>query len=129
MDTSNVYRKFRAVVRLGGLAPARPIIFTHDDCVVHIHVRLISGVVCVCDKDNITSACIPTCTLIYIINCLCADKERCPREVCVYKRERAGVLMVECDGCNQWYHSKCAHLTKKEAETSTNWFCQQCVKK
>ena len=74
----------------------------------------------------ITSAFIPRCTLIS--TCLCADKERCPREVCVYKRERAGVLMVECDGCNQWYHSKCVHLTKKEAKTCTNWFCQQCLK-
>ena len=36
--------------------------------------------------------------------------------MCVYKRERAGVLVVECDGCQQWYHAKCVNLQKKEVE-------------
>ena len=94
----------------------------------HIHVRLFRGVVFVCDKDN-SYYHIYMYIDLYIIDCLCADKERCPMEVCVYKRERASILTVECDGCNQWHHSKCVHLTKKEAETSTNWFCQQCFKR
>ena len=72
-----------------------------------------------------TSLQISVLALRFSVEPLCADKERCPRGVCVYKRERAGILMVECDGCKQWYHAKCAHLQKKEAE---DWFCQRCRK-
>ena len=56
------------------------------------------------------------------------DKDTCPKDICLYKRYRAGIScrMVQCDNCKQWYHQKCVSVTKKQAETVIEWLCKRC---
>ena len=53
-------------------------------------------------------------------------KERCPKPLCGYKRERAGTPWVVCSMCEQWFHCRCVGLTKKMAEDLPEWFCKDC---
>ena len=43
-------------------------------------------------------------------------KTHCPVNVCIFMRERKGRPWVCCNSCDQWYHCKCAGLTKKKQE-------------
>ena len=56
-----------------------------------------------------------------------ADKEKCPKSECGYKRERAGTPWVVCTKCDQWYHCRCVVLSKAKADQLPEWCCKNCT--
>ncbi|KAK1423901.1 hypothetical protein QVD17_19211 [Tagetes erecta] len=36
-------------------------------------------------------------------------------------------LMVQCDGCNDWFHPACIDITAEEAKVMEHFFCQSCM--
>ena len=44
---------------------------------------------------------------------------------CQYGRPHSLNEMIQCDGCDAWFHFQCAHI--KRAPDS-NWFCSNCTK-
>lgn len=51
-------------------------------------------------------------------NIIYAGKEMCPRSICTYKLVKANTPWVACSSCDQWYHCRCVHLTKKRQKHS-----------
>ena len=39
------------------------------------------------------------------------------------------LFMVECEGCDEWFHPECLRLTKKEVEKMAHLICPECTKK
>ncbi|KAJ4963423.1 hypothetical protein NE237_023362 [Protea cynaroides] len=35
-------------------------------------------------------------------------------------------LMVQCEGCSDWFHTHCINMTPEEAEKLEHFFCQSC---
>lgn len=35
-------------------------------------------------------------------------------------------LMVQCEGCNDWFHPACINMTVEEAKRLDNFFCENC---
>lgn len=48
------------------------------------------------------------------INCLCGLKEI------------EDTFYILCDMCNKWSHSKCYKMTKQQANSTSEWFCNPC---
>ncbi|PWN37836.1 uncharacterized protein FA14DRAFT_170608 [Meira miltonrushii] len=48
-------------------------------------------------------------------------------EFCICRKGDDGKPMVLCANCNEWYHFKCIGLTKKAAESLTEFTCPSCV--
>ncbi|KAK3909956.1 CXXC-type zinc finger protein 1 [Frankliniella fusca] len=36
-------------------------------------------------------------------------------------------FMIECDGCNVWFHGKCLRINKKSCKDLKQWFCVACT--
>ena len=53
-------------------------------------------------------------------------KEQCPPDRCVMKRANKRTWWVQCAQCTQWYHIKCAKLTKQEAQDN-EFTCEDCI--
>ncbi|MCO5589549.1 hypothetical protein L7F22_043517 [Adiantum nelumboides] len=49
-------------------------------------------------------------------------------EFCICRKGDDGKPMVLCAVCSKWYHFKCIGLTKKVAESLTEFTCPSCVK-
>lgn len=48
-----------------------------------------------------------------------------PMAYCFCRSTEAGV-MIECDGCKEWYHLTCLKLSRKEAKTYNRYMCPIC---
>ncbi|KAG0235805.1 hypothetical protein BGX31_004171 [Mortierella sp. GBA43] len=53
------------------------------------------------------------------------DVEREEQIYCLCRASESG-MMVECDECHEWYHGPCVRVTKREANTKTNYICPVC---
>ncbi len=52
--------------------------------------------------------------------------------VCRQLLKDSNVLMIGCDGCDEWYHPDCINLSGAElekAKQSDKWFCVKCKNK
>ena len=36
-------------------------------------------------------------------------------------------LFVQCDGCDQWFHTKCHGISPQQADEMEEYFCQDCA--
>lgn len=54
------------------------------------------------------------------------SKQKCPKDICTYKRERNGTPWLHCSNCKQWYHCRCVGLTKQQAHRLPAWDCKIC---
>ena len=52
---------------------------------------------------------------------------KCPKNICRYKRERAGRPWVQCTQCDQWCHCQCVGLSREAADELSEWFCSSCT--
>ncbi|CAA7054352.1 unnamed protein product [Microthlaspi erraticum] len=43
-----------------------------------------------------------------------------------YQPHNPDVLMVECEKCNDWFHSKCIGMTDEEVKKMEHYFCSAC---
>ena len=34
--------------------------------------------------------------------------------------------MIQCDGCDCWYHGECVDVTEQQAETMETYLCMLC---
>ena len=50
----------------------------------------------------------------------------CP--VCSKPDYDGGILWIQCDVCNKWYHYECVGLDKNfhQSEKPKDWFCNDC---
>ena len=50
----------------------------------------------------------------------------CP--VCDKPDYDGGILWIQCDVCNKWYHYECVGIDKNfhQSEKSKDWFCDDC---
>ena len=39
------------------------------------------------------------------------------------------LFMIECEGCEEWHHPECVHLTRDEVEKMAHFVCAECTKK
>ncbi|ORZ20066.1 PLU-1-like protein-domain-containing protein [Lobosporangium transversale] len=54
-----------------------------------------------------------------------SDPEREDQIYCLCRTSESG-MMVECDECHEWYHGPCVRVTKREANTKSNYICPIC---
>ena len=52
--------------------------------------------------------------------------ETCPRDICKFRRTRAGRPWIQCTKFAQWVHCFCAGITLKDAESMPKWLCHTC---
>ncbi|EDO14877.1 hypothetical protein Kpol_1012p4 [Vanderwaltozyma polyspora DSM 70294] len=45
---------------------------------------------------------------------------------CICKKPDNGELMVGCDGCDDWFHFKCLHISTKYKELVSSFYCPYC---
>ena len=38
------------------------------------------------------------------------------------------LFMIECEGCEEWHHPECVHLTRDEVEKMAHFVCAECTK-
>ena len=53
------------------------------------------------------------------------NKDKCPKEICIVKKERAGAWWVQCTTCEQWFHQRCIKVSKKTLKN--DYYCQICL--
>ncbi len=62
------------------------------------------------------------------------DKQEAERDYCFsncrFGRKSRGQSMIECDNCNEWYHSKCLNFTNEQIQKykDKEWYCPYCNK-
>eukprot|EP01102_Stenamoeba_stenopodia_P002039 TRINITY_DN1181_c0_g1_i1.p1 TRINITY_DN1181_c0_g1~~TRINITY_DN1181_c0_g1_i1.p1 ORF type:complete len:507 (-),score=144.74 TRINITY_DN1181_c0_g1_i1:731-2251(-) len=58
------------------------------------------------------------------------EGEEDPNLYCICQQRDDGRPMIQCDGCNEWYHAKCLKLTKKQLDSFKNkkFICHVCLK-
>ena len=56
-----------------------------------------------------------------------ADSETEKQDVyCICRKEEEG-LMIQCDGCEEWFHSICVYVTQEEADEMEEYICALCL--
>lgn len=45
---------------------------------------------------------------------------------CICRKEEEG-LMIQCDGCTEWFHSVCVDVTQEEADAMEQYICALCL--
>ena len=45
---------------------------------------------------------------------------------CFCKKPDDGTLMIQCDGCDEWFHGRCVGITQGEVITIDKYFCPFC---
>ncbi|KAI3629953.1 hypothetical protein MIR68_011388 [Amoeboaphelidium protococcarum] len=45
---------------------------------------------------------------------------------CLCRQPAGDEFMIECDGCNEWYHGRCVDLAQKDAKRIEKYFCTSC---
>jgi Mg2+ and Co2+ transporter CorA len=51
----------------------------------------------------------------------------CPKDVCVMKRQNSNSWLIQCERCLQWFHIRCAGVTKHKAQKDNYHFkCTKC---
>lgn len=50
---------------------------------------------------------------------------------CKFGRKSKGQMMIGCDKCSNWYHSRCLNISNEEVQklSERNWYCQDCLSK
>ena len=93
-------------------------IYLHDHLFTHADIMIIS----LNPTSNAIIKPVPA------VNVTCTSwpgsKEKCPENVCKMKREREGTWWIQCTGCDQWFHQRCAGVTKKAAKK--DYYCPIC---
>uniref|UniRef100_A0A7N0T958 Uncharacterized protein n=1 Tax=Kalanchoe fedtschenkoi TaxID=63787 RepID=A0A7N0T958_KALFE len=36
-------------------------------------------------------------------------------------------IMIQCEGCQEWFHPLCVHITDEQAQTTEHFFCHRCT--
>jgi len=54
------------------------------------------------------------------------DGEDLDTVYCLCRKPHQGRFMIQCDGCDEWYHGSCVNLTASEAIPLDDWFCPTC---
>jgi hypothetical protein len=49
-----------------------------------------------------------------------------PDVYCICRGEEDG-LMIQCDGCNEWFHGVCISVTQEEADAMEEYICALCL--
>jgi transposase InsO family protein len=45
---------------------------------------------------------------------------------CICRQPHGGRFMIQCDGCDEWFHGSCVNLTEEEAKGMGDYFCHNC---
>jgi hypothetical protein len=48
---------------------------------------------------------------------------------CYCRKGDNGSFMIQCDGCDEWYHGECVNVCAEMAEKWTEYFCPTCQQK
>jgi hypothetical protein len=57
------------------------------------------------------------------------NKEYCLPDCLLGKRYDKNIVMIGCDGCDNWYHLKCLNMTEEELNKDykdKEWYCVNC---
>ena len=46
---------------------------------------------------------------------------------CLCRKKDDGKLMVQCSGCEDWFHGKCVGITARQAKRLPKYFCPDCI--
>ncbi|KAI8048566.1 hypothetical protein BDF22DRAFT_266986 [Syncephalis plumigaleata] len=46
---------------------------------------------------------------------------------CLCRKPDDGTVMINCDGCSEWYHAKCVGLTKSKVAKISTYYCPVCI--
>lgn len=46
---------------------------------------------------------------------------------CAVRGARIDSPFVQCDGCDQWFHTKCHDISPQQADEMEEYFCQDCA--
>jgi len=57
-----------------------------------------------------------------------AESEDPNKVYCLCRKPyQAGVFMIACDSCNEWFHGECVGITEQEAEEHEEYVCPGCI--
>ena len=45
---------------------------------------------------------------------------------CLCRLPDDGTMMIQCTGCEEWFHKKCVKLQKKSVHINQSWYCRHC---
>lgn len=45
---------------------------------------------------------------------------------CICRKGEDG-LMIQCDGCDEWFHGECVSVTQEDADKTEQYICGLCL--
>ena len=55
-----------------------------------------------------------------------AGNNESDEKYCLCRKPHQGRFMVQCDGCDEWYHGSCVNITVSEAMLMDKYWCPRC---